>query len=141
MEPGAYQVNEAAVPCPVIRKVRPPLVFTNPEPPPWGVEGLALKETFWWPSEGSAVLVHICPPMLCWVPLGVDSLGLSKQKVVPLVGLLCPEASLSHSTHSTAQGGSRAVSGTVTLTGVLLTGWHVGLEAGKSFPPMVSRPV
>ena len=33
----------AAVLCPVIRKARPPLVFTNPEPPPWGGVGPGCK--------------------------------------------------------------------------------------------------
>ena len=33
----------AAVPCAVIRKVRPPLVFTNAEPLPWGGEGPSFK--------------------------------------------------------------------------------------------------
>ena len=47
----------AAVPRPVIRKARPPLVFTNAEPPAWGGEGPALKETFWWPRQESAVTV------------------------------------------------------------------------------------
>ena len=34
---------KVAVPSPVIRKVRPPLVFTNPEPPPRGGEGPGSK--------------------------------------------------------------------------------------------------
>ena len=34
---------KVAVPSPVIRKVRPPLVFANPEPPPRGGEGPGSK--------------------------------------------------------------------------------------------------
>ena len=63
----------------ILRKVRPPQVFTKPEPLPEGEGGLTLKEAFWWPSQESAVTVQICHPTLCWVPLGVDPLGLSKQ--------------------------------------------------------------
>ena len=58
MEPSAYRVNgkgvTAAVPCLVKRKVRPRLVFTNPQPPPWGRESPTLKETVWWPNQDSA---------------------------------------------------------------------------------------
>ena len=35
--------STAAVPCPVIRKVRPPPVFTNPGPPPREGEGFSSK--------------------------------------------------------------------------------------------------
>ena len=81
--------STVAVPRPVVRKARPPLAFTNPEPPPRGGEGPALKETCWWPSQGSAFTVQICHPVLCGVPLGVGPLGLSKQKTVNTTSYTC----------------------------------------------------
>ena len=51
--------SRAAVPCPVIREVRPHLVFTKQG------ERKALKETFSWPSQESADIAQIYHPMLC----------------------------------------------------------------------------
>ena len=92
---------------------RPPLVFTNSEPLHGEGKAPALKETLWWPSQESAVTVQVCHPMLCWVPTGVDPLGLSKQKIVPLSALVCPEPAYPIP-RSIAQGCSWAVSYTVT---------------------------
>ena len=55
----------AAGSSPLTRKVRPLLVFTNPEPPPREGKGPALKQTFWWPTQESAVTVQVSHPMLC----------------------------------------------------------------------------
>ena len=72
---------------PILKKVRPLQVFTNPELLLLGEGGLALKEAFLCPSQESAVTVQVCHPTLCWVPLGVDPLGLSQQtdqkKLIP----------------------------------------------------------
>ena len=110
LEPIAYQVNGesmAAVSCPVIRKVSPPPVSTNPEAPPRRGESPALKETFWRPRQKSAVTVQVWHPMLFWVLLGVDQLYdfPNKKQLILLVGLACPKESLSHSTqHSLGWG-------------------------------------
>ena len=94
---------------------RPPLVFTSPGPLHGEGKGLALKQTFWWSSQKSAITVQVCHSMLCWVSTGVNPFTFSKQKLVPLVGLLCPEASLIHSP-SRSQECSWVVSYTVMLT-------------------------
>ena len=62
---GSKRESMAAASCPIIRKIRPPLVFINLEPPQGEGKALALKETFWWPSQESAVTVQVSTP--CYV--------------------------------------------------------------------------
>lgn len=88
--------SRAAAPYPVIRKVRPPLFFTNQEPPPWGGEGLALKIIFCWSSQESAVTVLVCHPMLSAIRGGsIGSLKTNKKLIHQLDSYI----------HSTAQSG------------------------------------
>ena len=51
----------AAAPCPATRMVTPSRDFINPELFPGAGEGLALKGTFWGPSQES-VQLQVCPP-------------------------------------------------------------------------------
>ena len=58
---GSTEKGSIAAPCAVTGTVMPFLGFTNPEPLPRSGEGLALKGTFWGPSQESAQL-EVCPP-------------------------------------------------------------------------------
>ena len=93
-----------AVPCPVTRKIRPPLVFANAEtsmgrgrPCFEGNIPLAL------PGTNSYMIVLTA--LFCWVQIGLDPLDFPKQRqLIPLVRPVCSEGRLFHSTPRRAEG-------------------------------------
>ena len=115
----------AAAPCPVTGAVMPSLGFTNPEPLPGSGEGLALKGTFWGPSQESAVTG--VPPIM----LGAMRRGpiRSFQTVGP-TRWTCASRSQPVPPTQPGPGGSRPASRTLTLTGGSF--WRASMRARKA---------
>ena len=88
----------AAAPCAVLRKERPPLVFANPEPSPWGEEDLTFKRNslMVWP-EVSSHSTYLSPHVMLSAVKGGPIKSFQTKAINPTRWTICPEASLFHS--------------------------------------------
>ena len=123
------------------QKVRPPLVFTSPEPPHWEPQALALKGTFWWPSQEAAVPVQVYHP--CDLAGGGHPLGLSKQQQKPInpTGWTCSSRSqLFHSAWPRPGAHGPSAVQPCSPRGVLLRYWPVRQEGGRVLSPHCQPP-
>ena len=132
----------AAAPRAVLRKERPPLVFANPEPSPWGEEDLTFKRNslMVWPevsSHSTCLPHHVILSSTRGEP--IRSFPKRKKKeLIPLVGRVCPEADLFHSTQHKPRD-SWAISWTEIFTSMGLSGvLACGTGNGESSFPLSS---
>lgn len=118
------------------------MVFISPEPPPRGGEGPGSQRNILGASPGvSGHSTGLLPHVMLSAIRGGPVRSLQTKKLIPLVGLVCPQASLFHPTQHSPGGLTVTLAKCMTLCLPTGTHWHVEQEDGESLSPPPSSVV